>query len=62
MVLDHIKYIIRNKYKKIKNIPVIFIHQSYQPYLNFTVQQVSKKNKQIVYNDLTWENTYTVLK
>lgn len=26
-------------------IPVIFIHQGYQPYLNFTVQQASKKNK-----------------
>ena len=28
-----------------KNIPVIFIHQGYQSYLDFTVQQSSKKNK-----------------
>ena len=28
-----------------KNIPVIFIHQGYQSYLDFTVQQASKKNK-----------------
>ena len=26
-------------------IPVIFIHQGYQSYLDFTVQQASKKNK-----------------
>ena len=28
-----------------KNIPVIFIHQGYQSYLDFTVQQASKNNK-----------------